>query len=78
MPCAYAQSNNDAAHKPATLISYAGNPSNDALAGHVETIAPAGALPSRRDTLRAEVVGQLRQTVHDSELAGLQDIYSHP
>ena len=80
MPLAHAGSQadlqSDAARSPATLISY-----SDATPRYTAA-DPVGATvsgePVAKDAVRAEVIGQLRETVRDSELAGLKDIYSRP
>jgi hypothetical protein len=87
-PAAYAQSAtqtgaqmgtqtaSDAARSQTTLVSYADASPGYALPTRVD--AGQSAAPMSKDAVRAQVVGQLRQTVHDSELAGLRDIYTHP
>ncbi|CAM2153258.1 exported protein of unknown function [Pararobbsia alpina] len=79
-PAAYAQSvtqtASDATRSQTTLVSYADASPGYAMPTRVD--AGQSAAPMSKDAVRAQVVGQLRQTVHDSELAGLRDIYTHP
>lgn len=83
-PAAFAQSGmqtgmqtaSDATRSQTTLVSYADASPGYAMPARVD--AGQSAAPMSKDAVRAQVVGQLRQTVHDSELAGLRDIYTHP
>lgn len=77
-PYAQAQSTPaDHAYAPAantTLLSFAGSVPGDAVPTRIDARRPDAA--TTREALRAEVVGELRQTQRDSELAGLSDIYT--
>ncbi len=77
LSCAHAQSHVDTANptRP-TLISYAD--ATPAYGSGTRTEMGGSAGTMTKDAVRAQVVGQLRQTVHDSELAGLKDIYTRP
>ncbi|HTJ95102.1 MAG TPA: hypothetical protein VL424_18565 [Pararobbsia sp.] len=78
MSFAYAETQTSvaAAQLPATLVTYAQASPGYALSTGSDVAQPVA--PIGKAAVRAEVVGQLRQTVHDSELAGLRDIYTHP
>lgn len=82
VPIANAQSNAEAQQAAPALMSYAANAPAYAMAGGGTSSrdvsdAPAPARATK-DAVRAQVMGELRQTVHDSELVGLHDLYAHP
>ena len=71
----------NAANAPTHAQSYAmiaRGGSNGEASGDLSGDVNDGPARSTKDAVRAQVVGQLRQTVRDSELAGLSDLYAHP